>query len=216
MFVESIIVFFDGEERLAYFGAVIFGLFALSLVVGYLCKSAGVYAALACFWLGGGSVIVRLSGFSSGGAQNWFCFLLCLAGAFYLLLYALLRLRKKREEKKRAREKMLRRIEYALPDGENTFIRDRLHTALQVKGQEGEEEVFYREQIGLRLGYASEAAERVKEGALSVIERAEVDEMCKALAVYARKDGLTEGEIKALNEIFARLLKLCAKYQLPT
>ncbi len=115
----------------------------------------------------------------------------------------------------RKREKLERdkRLQYALPDRENRYLQTRLHTALRAEKPDD----FFLAGDGdgsVKMRYARKMLAHVKEAALSPVERLDVEEMAGALAVFQKKEKWSNADLKALNEIFSRLLKLSAKYQI--
>lgn len=118
-----------------------------------------------------------------------------------------------RKKAKARRKKRYRKIEYTLPERNNSYIRDRLQTALQMSNRI-DEGVYSREEIGLRFGYAQNLVKGLQGEPLTVVERAEVNEMLKILSVCFEKEEWSRAELITLNDIFMRLLKLSAKYEI--
>ncbi len=136
---------------------------------------------------------------------------LVIVGGGYLTACALRRACVRAQERKKRRAEGARRLKYTLPDRENSYVRARLNTALK-----GEEELLKGEKqsVGVRLGYTRKMLSRVREAALSPVERLDVEEMAGLLALYLHKEKWSGAEVKAINEMFARLLKLSAKYEI--
>ncbi len=119
------------------------------------------------------------------------------------------------QERKKRRAATARRLKYTLPDRENSYVRARLNTAL--KAETGEEPKLLggeKQSVGLRLGYTRKMLARVREAALSPVERLDVEEMARLLALYVGKEKWSGADVKAINEMFSRLLKLSAKYEI--
>ncbi len=114
------------------------------------------------------------------------------------------------KERKKSRAERARRLKFTLPDRENSYVRARLNTALQAedKAVEGFEPAY------LRLGYVRKMLAKVQEATLSPIERLDVEEMSGLLALYTAKEKWSAEDRKAVNEVFSRLLKLSAKYEI--
>ncbi len=119
------------------------------------------------------------------------------------------KLKKAFRERKALSLKLRRSLQYTLPDNENSYVRARLNTALKPQEEEGLE----KEEVGVRLGYVKKLLSGVKEAALSPVERLDVEEMASAVVLYMQKQRWSGSDVKAINEIFARLLKLSAKYE---
>ncbi len=109
------------------------------------------------------------------------------------------------KQRKHARIRAAKKLEYTLPDERNEYVRERLQTALRP---------MERESVGapVRVRYAQNLLAQLKGSPLSPVERLDIEEMEKTLALY-REEELWQGEeLQSINEIFARLLKLSAKY----
>ncbi len=111
--------------------------------------------------------------------------------------------------RKLRRAEIQRQLQYVLPDGGDSYVRSRLHTALG----EGTEESVSRQNVGVRLDYARKMVAKIRESKLSPVERLEVEEMARLVSLYLRQEKWTGGDLKAINEVFTRLLKLSAKYE---
>ena len=115
-----------------------------------------------------------------------------------------------RIRKRRARRaEIARRLQYALPERDNTYVRARLNTVLQP--QEGD---YKRVDSGepVRLSYAKKLLARVREAELSTAERLQVEDMGKTFAFYLQKPRWDSADLRVVNDTFAALLKLSAKY----
>ena len=179
----------------------------LSAVLGYLFKDTGVYTALWSMVLGLSSLALL---WGRGGLKTGitcFALLSTLGGGGYLALFSALAIKKAVSERKRRRLESVRKLCYALPDRENSFVRNRLQTALSVP--ETEETGMKRQ---FDLGYARTLLSKVKSAPLSVAERLETDEINRLFGLYLKKDEWTASDYRAANEVLARLLKLSAKY----
>ena len=107
-----------------------------------------------------------------------------------------------------------RRLQYTLPDRENSYVRTRLNTTLQVPkiGVNADMDIAKLDKNTVKLGYARQLLGKVREAPLSPAERLQAEEMEKAFALYFHKDGWTKEELQTINEICASILKLSAKY----
>lgn len=103
-----------------------------------------------------------------------------------------------------------RRVEFTLPERENSYVRARLHTALRTDGLQNTQEA--REEFTVCLGYARELLAKVKGAPLSQAERLELEELEKLFALYFCKPKWTAYELRTVNDGCSRLLKLSAKY----
>ncbi len=135
------------------------------------------------------------------------CLLLLLLRETVTFLRWLFSLKARARAKKRARIQAARRLEYTLPDEHNEYVRERLQTTLSTKE---------RKETGafVQVRYARRMLTLLKSSALSPVERLDVEEMEKALALYDEDKRWNGEAMKVVNEIFARLLKLSAKYEI--
>ncbi len=138
------------------------------------------------------------------------CVLLLLLQALLKILSALFRLKVALRERKQRRLQARRRLEFTLPDGENAYLRERLRTSLKAEDKPPTD----KESVGVRLRYARRMIARLKESPLSPVERLDIEEMSGLVAAYGGQQKWSNGDIKGVNEIFARLLKLSAKYEI--
>ncbi len=151
------------------------------------------------------------------GGLKYATFYLTLACFFLLLLQFIIqatrsirRLKARRKESKRQLLQAKRQLEFALPDSENQYLRERLHTALR-KEEKGDTD---KGNAQVRLRYARKLLACLKESPLSPVERLDVEEICALVAAYGERQRLSGADIKAVNEVFARILKLSAKYEI--
>lgn len=124
--------------------------------------------------------------------------------AILTLLFAGFVYARKRTKKRAKLEE--RQVEFTLPERGNTYVRARLHTALQTENSDGEEV------RAVELAYARELLCRLKNAPLATAERLEIDEMGQALAVYGEKKTWSAYDLRAVNDCLGRLLRLSAKY----
>jgi hypothetical protein len=197
----------DEMGQVSVWLALVCGALILSAVLAFVMRSASVYTALSAA-LGGtlfGGVLHSEAGLETA----------CLAvavfavfsGVAYLFFFCVFTLRRLRVERKKRRAELANRARYTLPQRENTYVRDRLNTALQSPCEEeacGEREI--------RLGHARELLGKVQSAPLTVGERLQTEEIGRILTLYHGKENWTARELCALNDTCAFLLKLSAKY----
>lgn len=165
--------------------------FALSLLDGvilnlvFMAYEKSLQAALVCDLTLGGAVCVGTIALQVG-----------------------LQIRARAEKRKRERAKIVRKLEYTLPDRENRYLRDRLHTALYYGRAEKEE----RAESVLHLEYVKKLLENVHNAPLAPAERLEAESMARLFHAYLDKNKWTSEDVRAVNDLFTRLLKLSAKY----
>ena len=201
------------EERLFTVFVAAAGLIALAAVAGYFLKNTGAFAALSAVI--GGVARVLIGGVAAERAAFAVAaFLLVYRGVLYLLLFAFLVVRRSILERKRRRAEIARRLCYTLPDRENTYIRSRLCTALQLPKEALNADMGALDALEepVKLEHARLLLSKVKEASLSQAERLQTEEMGKALSLYLLKDAWSIEDLRAVNELCASLLKLSAKY----
>lgn len=198
------------ESRLLLILSGVVGLaLILSFLAGLFTRSKGVYVALSAILLGGMGVVTVLLSTRRQGVLS-FCGLTCLDGMLYLCLYGVLAWKEWRAKRKQARALVQRRLQYTLPDRENSYVRTRLHTALRVR--EDTEEETDGEESTICLDYARALLQKVQNAPLTVAERLQTEEIAGSFALYVAKERWGNGDFRAVNELCAALLKLSAKY----
>ncbi|MBR2622820.1 MAG: hypothetical protein IKD15_01185 [Clostridia bacterium] len=178
----------------------------VAAILAVVLKSLSIYVA---FSLALGGVLwlaLSLEKVSRSAAHIAASVLLIFGGVTYLLLFCIILSCRVRLERKQRRRELARRVQYTLPQKENTYVRTRLNTALSMPQ---EENLAY---AAVRLGYVRELLAKVKATPLSVGERLQVEEMGKILSLYKGKEDWTIHELNRLNDMCASLLKLSAKY----
>lgn len=140
---------------------------------------------------------------------------LCRAlGALCLLQFSLISwwvVRKINKRKGEKFEQASRALKFTLPDRENSFVRDRLKGTLCPQ-EEKEQPTSTLKDFDLRLEYTRKTISKLKASELTPADRLEVNRISKAVTFYALKNVLSPSEMRSLNDCFARLLKLTAKY----
>ena len=128
------------------------------------------------------------------------------SGFFWFFIFYLFSLISRRR-KRRKRDN--REIEFTLPDRENTFVRSRLSTVLNREFCEAERQ---EEKLAIEFSQALKLLDKISIAPLSVAEKIEVGQMQSDLRAFEEKQTFSVKEVSWINEKFARLLKLSAKY----
>ena len=126
--------------------------------------------------------------------------------AFMHSMYALKR-KIKTKRKQKIQEK--RALSFALPDKENAFIKERLHQVLSDVDNLPEER---KPQTAFEFLYARKLLWSLREKPLTVTERLELTETAAFFEASLRQTKWTVHDVRAVNDSFSRILKLCAKY----
>ena len=130
------------------------------------------------------------------------CFL-CLLFVFWL--------REKHAQKQRRFAEKCRDLKYTVPDRENNYVRTRLQTTLSHPHIESAEIKDDKTPI-LHLEYVKKLLVSIRNAPLSMTERLETEDMATLFNAYLCKSKWTAEDVRAVNDLFSRLLKLSAKY----
>lgn len=196
----------DEIQRVSTLLFMIGGLLCGAAILAFIMRSPSVYAALSAV-LGGALVggLLQAKVGMEAVCVSLSAFAVC-GGVIYLFFFCAFALRRLRVEWKKQRAEMAKRVQYTLPQRENTYVRQRLDVALN--GPQDEETW----QGTVPLGYARELLGKVQAAPLSVGERLQTEELGKVLTLYKGKENWTASELSGLNDVCAFLLKLSAKY----
>ena len=208
--------FFDWFSKMFFNSTIIFvidfvafGVFLLVSVLAFFLYEKQLYLPISAVVGGVAYTVILSTGKGEIAASLGIAGLLIGAGLGYIATITAFIIRAKIIKKRAQREEMLRKLKFTLPDRNNSFIQARLNTVLQPENQpeidEGEKKTF-------RLEHAKQLLSKVKEAPLSKAERLEIEELSKLFNAYLKKYKLTSEDVRLLNEMFAYLLKMSAKY----
>lgn len=200
---------FDGNLLLTVMGLALLILTVLSAVVGYFIKSTGLYAAFSLLFVCACGVVLLVCGVGTERLALLLAIEGGLVGIGYAVVYTCLECARKFALRKAERAEIRRKVKFTLPDRDNQYLQDRLRTHLRL---EGGESVVEKEGAGLRLGYAHMMLCKIREASLTAVERMEIEEMASLLVAYENKVKWSNSDLQSMTEIFSRLLKLSAKY----
>ncbi len=124
---------------------------------------------------------------------------------WFFIFYLFSRIFRRRKRRKSAN----REVEFTLPDRENTFVRSRLSTVLNREFCEAERQ---EEKLAIEFSQALKLLDKISIAPLSAAEKIEVGQMQSDLRAFEEKQTFSVKEVSSINEKFARLLKLSAKY----
>lgn len=194
------------EERLIYtLTGIACVLLFVAFLVGVATHSKELYAALAAI-TGGATVLVAFACDTALPAiLNAISVLVVFGGFLFILLFAVLVLARRVSERKQRRAEIKRRLEFALPDRDNAYLRERLQTALNTERQGGVTPTP-------SFSHARVLLAKIKEAPLTKAERLEWNELASSFELYLTKPTLRAEEVRAVNDLFSRILKLSAKY----
>ena len=192
-----------------FFVAVV--LLSITSAFSYRFQSGGLFLALTSIVVGGIAWAIYIYQIPSSAIFPFFAWFCMIAGGNYLLVFCAMRFRERRRRKKETREIEARKLQYTLPQKDNTFIRTRLHTSLQetpmVPVQDTEDE-----EIKLRFTYAKKLLTKLRTVEIGAVERLEIDELTHVFALFEKKENYVGEDVRLISEAFSRVLKLSAKY----
>ena len=207
---SSVWEFFQGDKVATAAAMAVFCLTILSAVVGFCTRSTGLYAALCLLIVSVFCVIF----YGRKLEEETLVWALAIEGGLvgvgYATVYILLEIQQKILLRRKQRAEIKRQLQFTLPDRENGYLRDRLHTAFRTEKEDKDTE---KRSAGVRVHYARKMLAKIKEAQLTPVERIDVEEMARILALYEIKEKWSTSDIKAMSEVFSRLLKLAAKYE---
>ncbi len=204
--------------------SVCFFLLSAGAVVGFFCRDRGFYLSLAVMITGAASLLFMAVGLSFLTLLFAIVLLAFLTATVYALLTCALIIRAMILRKKKRREEILRKVQYTLPDKDNSYVRTRLNTALQraniqtngtaVGGTENAGKEIKEESIkgDFRADYARKLLAKLQEAPLTKAERMEMEVISRMFSAYIKKSRLTVEDVRVLNDMFSYLLKISAKY----
>lgn len=183
-----------------------FTLLSFAAVVSALAHSVRVYLGVLSMIAGGGLLLALFEQATLHQLLVALGICAVYGGGTYLVGYLIALIVRFARNRSAQRQERYRQLQYTLPDRGNSFVRARLNTALNTV-EKGSETTWKTEFV-----YARSLLAKVREAQLSAVDRLQAEEMGKLFALYGKKDGLGAEDLKAVNEAFAMLLKLAAKY----
>ncbi len=209
--------FFDWFSQIFFSSTLVF-------VIDFVATGAFFIASILAFFLKDRALFLSFSAVISGVAYAFIIgaeegatatslgvsALLVGFGLIYSATLIAFNIRSKVLKRRIQREEMLRKLKFTLPDKDNSYVKNRLNTVLQPESKaepelDGEKKTF-------RLEHARQLLAKIKEAPLTRAERLEMEELSKLFNAYLKKYKWTSEDVRLLNEMFAYLLKLSAKY----
>ena len=185
-------------------------------VIACFCKSEALYAALSAVLMAG----IEMVAFVSDSTWQAAAFIRAIAwlvvGVVGLLVVGIVALLRRFARRKARLILNENKGGGRLPERDNSYVRARLYTALRGEEKDGisitRKSVPYENRGMVRLGYARRLLAGVQDAPLSPAERLEVEILARSFAEYALCERWDCEQLRSVNELFARLLKLSAKY----
>ena len=204
-------IFLGEVSLLAVFGV---GLLFMVFASVFSCatKNISMFFAWFIMLLGGMYFALHYLSIQLKQAFPLFAALAIVCGGMYMVIFVLFRIRERKKLRKKEKNIQFRALEYSLPDRENTYIRERLNSALQSDYDNKIYNESVDEEIQFRFTYARKILLKLKSARLSAMERLETEEMENMLSLYRKKESYSIEDVRMINESFGRILKLAAKY----
>ena len=181
-------------------------LLTFAAVFSALVYSVKVYLGVLPMLAGGGILLFSFA--QADARQLWIAFgIFAVWGGFtYFAGYVIsAATRLKRAEKTEKQEKK-RDLQFVLPERENRYVRTRLENVLRV-GEKDVDGVWKTEFV-----YARSLLAKLKAAELSTVDRLQVDELGRLFATYGKREKLSTSDLPLINDAFAIILKMSAKY----
>ena len=204
--LNSIVDFVNAHVALT---AVLGGSFLLlifSAVISALAYSVRVYLGTLSMIVGSGFLLAVFGQVKIGELLAALGICAVFGGGTYTVGYFIALIVRIVREKNAKREERYRLLQYSLPDRENSYVRARLNGVLCAENEKGD---FA---WSTEFSYAHALLGKVRASQLSPADRLQAEDMGKLLAMYGKKERLATEDLKVVNETFAALLKLAAKY----
>lgn len=205
---------FAGEMTLLVSLGVCTALLIVGGVLSWAFRDTGIFTAIATALTGGFTLFILFGRTEARASLAALALLLVFIGTAYIALFWVIWVQRRVTERKRARAESARRLCYTLPDRENSYIRMRLNTTLQVNENELNADTDGSEDLkkSIKLAYARQLLSKLKETELTCAERLQVEETERAFSLYLAKERWNAKDLRAVNDLCASLLKLSAKY----
>lgn len=189
-------------------------LLLVAVLVSCLCKKQAVYTGVGLLLVGGLEWVIFAADTQARAAAFFRAVAWLTVGALWLLTAAIVALAERLARRKRRLILNAKNNSDLLPEKGNSYVRARLHTALHAEKETEpvRKAVPYENRGSVRLGHARRLLAGVQDAPLSQAERLETERMARSFTEYALCESWSAEQLRAVNELFARLLKLAAKY----
>ena len=128
-------------------------------------------------------------------------------GVTYPCLYGVILIKRHYAEKRLRQKEQAEKELYVLPERRNEFLRDRLQTGLCKR----EEELIKTEEA-FEWSYVQKTIEKLQAAPLSPADRVTVEKLAEEVAEGRVQTQMSKAQLHLVNESFASILKLAAKY----
>ena len=181
-------------------------LLTFAAIFSALVWSVRVYLGVLPMLAGGGLLLWTFA--QANGRQILILLGICAVwgGFAYFAGYVISATTRLTARKKTEKREHYRALQFALPDRENSYVRGRIENALQVE-EKGVDGIWKTE-----FAYARSLLAKLKGAEVSAVDKLQIDELGKLLAAYGKREKLSTADLPLINEAFAMILKLSAKY----
>lgn len=182
----------------------------VSAIVSVAERSIRIYFGALPLIVGTGSVLALWQEVDAESLQIAGCVCAVFGGGIYFVAYMVASFVLIKRKKRMKKEERYRRLQFALPERDNTYIRARLNGALRCESVENDEGVKNGRKT--EFSYAKRLLAKLRAADLSATDRLQTDDLGGLLALYDKRERLSSSDLQAVNDCFALLLKLAAKY----
>ncbi len=201
-----------GNGMLAFSAILAVILLLIAVTVACLCKRERLYVCVAFLLVGGIEYVMFITDTTLKTGMLFRAITWLTVGVFWLFTVLTVFLSRRALQRKKTLL-VSAKANALLPEKDNTYVRARLHTALRDDEISAERKrVPYENRSAVRLGYVRRLLAGMQDAPLSPAERLEVDTLSREFENYALCEKWSAVQLRAVNELFARLLKLAAKY----
>lgn len=189
-------------------------LYFAAAMIGFCCRDRGFYTAFAVMITCGACVV-----FAAAEKPMEFLWVVAagftfIAAGFYALMTCGLICRAHILRQRKRRNEILRKVQYALPEKDNSYIRERLNTVLQSTPTDKTQSQTISNKEAFQTAHAQKLLQKVQEAPLTKAERLEMEEVSRLFSAYLKKSRWTVEDVRLINDMFSYLLKISAKYAL--
>lgn len=197
-------LFFEYKyETIALF--ICFFTFFIGGCISYKRKNAGVVLAVSLVIIG----VVKCVNIYA--IKRLTPILFIAAGGEYFLLSGIIAIAKKIRKRKQTRAEMEKKIQFALPDKDNEFVKARLNTVLNKTARSNDTDIKARAK-DYSFSYIKKLLVLLKSAKLAPADRIKTEEYASLISVYSVKDEWTGEDLQTVNEVLSCVIKLSAKY----
>lgn len=184
----------------------------VSAIVSVAERSVRIYFGALPLIAGGGLFLSLWQEIGLKSIQAAGCVCAVFGGGIYFIAYLVASFARAKRKKRMKKEERYRQLQFTLPERDNTYIRARLNGALRCGSAENLEDEGVKNGRKTEFSYARRLLAKLRAADLSATDRLQTDNLGGLLALYDKREKLSSSDLQAVNDCFALLLKLAAKY----